>query len=88
MTTNIRYLRRIIDVPDFKQGNYNTYFIERNQDRLRPRPGFKNDSETMAVIAAYIDYLMNFDENKSDNENANAINRWRSFGLQKGVLRV
>ena len=88
LTTNIRYLRRIIDVPDFKQGNYNTYFIERNQDRLRPRPGFKNDSETMAVIAAYIDYLMNFDENKSDNENANAINRWRSFGLQKGVLRV
>lgn len=90
LTTNIRYLRRIIDVPDFKNGNYNTYFIERNQDRLRPRSGFKNDSESIAVIAAYMDYLMNIDENVSANvqQDSTAINRWRAFGLQKGVLRV
>lgn len=90
LTTNIRYLRRIIDVPDFKNGNYNTYFIERNQDRLRPRPGFKNDSETMAVIAAYIDYLMNLEENSSQaaSQDSSAISLWRAFGLQKGVLRV
>jgi acetyl-CoA carboxylase biotin carboxylase subunit len=90
LTTNIRYLRRIIDVPSFKQGNYNTYFIERNQERLRPRPGFKNDSEPMAVIAAYIDYLMNLEENKPSMPTAEntAISRWRAFGLQKGVLRV
>ena len=88
--TNIRYLRRIIDVPQFKEGNYDTSFIEVNQDRLRPRPGFKNDSEDMAIIAAYIDYLMNYEENKPDNinENSSALNRWRAFGLQKGVLRV
>ena len=66
------------------------YFIERNQDRLRPRPGFKNDSEPMAVIAAYIDYLMNLEENKPTTPTAEntAISRWRAFGLQKGVLRV
>ena len=90
LTTNIRYLRRIIDVPDFKNGDYNTYFIERNEDWLRPRSGFKNDSEQMAVIAAYMDYLMNIEENQPDTAayNSSAINRWRSFGLQKGVLRV
>ena len=89
LTTNIRYLRRIIDVPDFKNGNYNTYFIERNQDSLRPRPGFKNDSEPMAVIAAYIDYLMSLEENQPSTTAENtAISRWRAFGLQKGVLRV
>ena len=90
LTTNIRYLRRIIDVPDFKKGNYNTYFIERNQERLQPRSGFKNDAEPMAVIAAYIDYLMNVDENKSQDatEDSTALTRWRAFGLQKGVLRV
>lgn len=89
LTTNIRYLRRIIDVPDFKNGNYNTYFIERNQERLKPRSGFKNDSEPMAVIAAYIDYVMNIEENKPQStEPDSAINRWRAFGLQKGVLRV
>lgn len=90
LTTNIRYLRRIIDVPDFKNGNYDTLFVEKNEDRLRPRSGFKNDSEQMAVIAAYIDYLMNLDENESPyiNNDGSAISRWRSFGLQKGVLRV
>lgn len=93
LMTNIRYLRRIIDVPDFKNGNYNTYFIERNSDRLRPRPGFKNDSEQMAIIAAYIDYLMNIEENTgvlpgASGETGSALNRWRAFGLQKGVLRV
>jgi len=93
LMTNIRYLRRIIDVPDFKNGNYNTYFIERNADRLRPRPGFKNASEQMAIIAAYIDYLMNIEENTgtlpgTSGENSSALNRWRAFGLQKGVLRV
>lgn len=90
LTTNIRYLRRIMDVPDFKNGDYNTYFIERNEEWMRPRSGFKNDSEQMAVIAAYIDYLMNIEENQPDTAayNSSAINRWRSFGLQKGVLRV
>jgi acetyl-CoA carboxylase biotin carboxylase subunit len=94
LLTNIRYLRRIIDVPSFKEGNYNTDFIERNADRLRPRPGFKNEGEQMAMIAAYIDYLMNIEENggtapgQAPADSGSAINRWRSFGLQKGVLRI
>ena len=91
LVTNIRYLRRIIDVPAFKEGNYDTSFIEANAERLRPRPGFKNDSEDMSIIAAYIDYLMNFEENNdaaAQTENNSALNRWRAFGLQKGVLRV
>ena len=89
LVTNIRYLRRIIDVPQFKEGNYDTSFIEVNQERLRPRPGFKNDSEDMAIIASYIDYLMNYEENTdSTQDTSSALNRWRAFGLQKGVLRV
>lgn len=90
ITTNIRYLRRIMDVPDFVKGDYNTYFIERNEEWLRPRSGFKNNSEPMAAIAAYIDYLMSIDEDRPavDPNDSTAINRWRSFGLQKGVLRV
>jgi acetyl-CoA carboxylase biotin carboxylase subunit len=89
LVTNIRYLRRIIDVPQFKEGNYDTSFIEVNQQRLRPRPGFKNDSEDMAIIASYIDYLMNYEENTDNTQDtSSALNRWRAFGLQKGVLRV
>lgn len=88
LTTNIRYLRRLIDVPQFKEGNYDTSFIEGNQERLRKRKGYHNDSEDIAIIAAYINYLMEFDENISDTQDESALSRWRAFGLQKGVLRV
>jgi acetyl-CoA carboxylase biotin carboxylase subunit len=89
LKTNIRYLRKIIDTPDFKNGDYNTYFIERNQARLSKPNTFKTEAEQMATIAAYIDYLMDLEENGVGNaEDTTAISRWRAFGLQKGVLRV
>ena len=90
LTTNISYLRRIIGTPDFRKGEYNTYFIERNKERLHGH-GFSNEAlEPIAIIAAYVDYLMNIDENTtvSNTTESTAISRWRSFGLQKGVLRV
>lgn len=88
LTTNIGYLRRLIDVPQFKEGNYDTSFIEQNQDRLKKRKGYHNESEDIAAIAAYLDFLMDFEENTSDQQDDSALSRWRAFGLQKGVLRV
>ena len=45
--------------------------------------------ENIAMIASYIDYLMNLEENKSPQlSDARPISRWREFGLQKGVLRI
>jgi hypothetical protein len=41
------------------------------------------------MIAAYMDYLMNLEENVSGSSADNRpISRWREFGLQKGVLRI
>ena len=88
LKTNIRYLRRLIDVPQFKSGCYDTSFIEKNQARLLPRKGYHTESEDMAVIAAYIDFIMDFEENTSEMKDESALSRWRAFGLQKGVLRV
>lgn len=88
LTSNIGYLRRIIDVPQFKKGNYDTSFIEANADRLAARKGYHTDAEDIALIAAYLDYLMNYEENTSDTKDSSALSRWRSFGLQKGVLRI
>lgn len=88
LTTNIQYLRRLVDVPDFKEGHYDTSFIEDNQDRLKSRAAYHNDSEDIAIIAAYMDYLMNFEENVALADDESALSRWRAFGLQKGVLRV
>ena len=45
--------------------------------------------ENIAMIAAYMDYLVNLEENVSAQlPDARPISRWREFGLQKGVLRI
>jgi len=88
--TNISYLRRIMDTSDFIKGEYNTYFIEKNAGRLQfDSPGENKQNEDIAMIAAYIDYLVNLEENASGQATDNRpISRWRNFGLQKGVLRI
>ncbi len=88
--TNISYLRHLLDTPDFEQGTYDTKFIETNADFLIKGVSInKEKSENIALIAAYIDYLMNLDENKPSQAADNRpISRWKEFGMQKGVLRI
>ena len=89
LKTNIGYLRHIMNVPDFVEGHYNTLFIPKHQDMLREWAGQKEEeTENIAMIAAYIDYLMNLEENKSASSDNRPISRWREFGLKKGVLRI
>lgn len=87
---NISYLRRIMDIPAFVEGNYDTSFIPRYGDQLQENINHDNkQTENIALIASYIDYLMSLEEN-SDlyTEDIRPISRWRSFGLHKGVLRI
>lgn len=89
LKTNISYLRHIMNVPDFVEGNYNTLFIPKHQEMLKEWAGKKEEeTENIAMIAAYIDYLMNLEENKSASSDNRPISRWKEFGLQKGVLRI
>lgn len=89
LKNNLGYLKRIMHVPDFVKGEYNTSFIEKNSHILLRHNGENEEIENIAIIAAYIDYLMNLEENKSFlSSDTRAISRWREFGLQKGVLRI
>lgn len=91
LKTNISYLRRIMDIPDFENGQYDTSFIERHSEELQHpvHPEEQDESENIAMIAAYMDYLMNLEENAPGTTTDNRpISRWREFGLQKGVLRI
>ena len=87
--TNIAYLRRIMDTPDFVTGGYDTGFVEKNAVFLRE--GYDARDEVcveVAMIAAYIDYLMGFEENVTGRTDNRPISRWRAFGIHKGVLRI
>ena len=87
--TNINYLRCIVETEDFIDGKYDTGFIPKHSDHLHI--GIKThteEEENVAMIAAYIDYLMNLDENSTQSTDNRPISRWREFGLHKGILRI
>ena len=87
--TNLAYLKRIMHVPDFVKGEYNTLFIEKNARMLVRTNTTNEELENIAMIAAYMDYLVNLEENVSAQlSDGRPISRWREFGLQKGVLRI
>ena len=89
LKTNLSYLKRIMHTPDFVRGEYNTLFIEKNARMLQRNNSNNEEIENLAMIAAYIDYLMNLEENTPVQlTDARPISRWREFGLQKGVLRI
>jgi acetyl-CoA carboxylase biotin carboxylase subunit len=89
--TNIGFLRRVFDSEDFVKGKYNTHFIEKNYDAMmKPSKVSKTMTEDVAIIAAYIDYVMNLEDSSQnvtmgDNR---AISKWKHFGKQKGLLRI
>nr|WP_321522654.1 acetyl-CoA carboxylase biotin carboxylase subunit [uncultured Macellibacteroides sp.] len=88
--TNINYLNCIIDTPDFVKGEYDTSFISKHSDLLHDGiVSIEKETENIALIASYIDYIINLEENRPDNKAENqTTNRWRKFGLHKGILRI
>ncbi len=86
---NINYLKSIIGIPDFIEGKYDTGFIAKHAGTLQNGTAAgKTDTEDIALIAAYIDYIVNLEENSPDRTDSRPTNRWRNFGLHKGILRI
>jgi len=54
--TSIKYLERIMNNPNFIAGNYDTHFIEDNQEQLMENNNC-DECTDMVIIAAFIDYL-------------------------------
>ncbi|MDX8339447.1 acetyl-CoA carboxylase biotin carboxylase subunit [Draconibacterium sp. IB214405] len=54
--TSIKMLERVMNNENFIAGNYDTHFIEKNQEQLLSKSA-KDNPEDMVIIAAFIDYL-------------------------------
>jgi acetyl-CoA carboxylase biotin carboxylase subunit len=87
---NINFLRRVCDTEDFVNGKYNTHFIEKNyENMMKPSKISKVMTEDVAIIAAYIDYVLNLEDSQSVAIGENrALSKWKDFGKQKGLLRI
>jgi len=88
--TSITFLGRIMDIPDFIDGNYDTHFIEKNKDLLKSRD-LRCDilCEDIAIIAAYIDYTNKLAKLRPfRNSRSNGNSHWKNYGRKKNSIRI
>ncbi len=88
--TSIPFLARIMENKDFKSGNYNTHFIEKNMEFLMEKQPCGDKCQDIALIAAYIHY-----KNRIDKVSHGAIdggscngNAWKDFGRRKSLMKL
>lgn len=90
--TSIPFLEKIMDTPDFKNGKYNTHFIENNIEFLTHTKETKKTKlqvENIALIAAYIDHINVLEENKPKTAgDAPVHHKWKAFWKKKGIFRI
>ncbi|TSA26470.1 MAG: acetyl-CoA carboxylase biotin carboxylase subunit [Bacteroidetes bacterium] len=84
--TNIRFLERIMDCQDFKEGKYNTQFIEKNQDFLiGPLPSDPLN-EDRAILVAFADYLRKVDKFETKVIAKEGTADWKVTGRKKNLF--
>ncbi len=86
--TSIPYLSRIIEVPAFIEGKYNTHFIEENQKYLQPRQNCTDRCEDVAAITAFVDYITKLGKLQPQHIGNELGNNWKDFGRKRAVLRM
>lgn len=86
--TSIPYLERIMDCPDFRNGTYDTHFIEKNEEFLKTKKASSQETEDIAMFVAYIDFInKSVQTNNSVVNSCDSSNSWKSYGRNKSVGR-
>jgi acetyl-CoA carboxylase biotin carboxylase subunit len=77
--TSIKMLERVMNNSNFIEGNYDTHFIEKNEEQLFTS-GRIEDISDMVIIAAFIDYLDKIGSTEANNkEFVPAQSRWKKI---------
>lgn len=86
--TTIPFLSRILDVPDFIEGKYNTHFIQDNEDLLKPDKSAPQRLKDIVAITTFIDYLDNLERFKDQRYCKPEDGKWKAFGRKRNVTRL
>ncbi|MCK4677172.1 MAG: acetyl-CoA carboxylase biotin carboxylase subunit [Bacteroidales bacterium] len=86
--TTIKFLEKIMDVPAFKEGKYNTHFIEDHKKLLLETESYNKQCEDVAIITAFIDYLAKIKSASSNISSVTTSNNWKVVGRRKSITRL
>jgi acetyl-CoA carboxylase biotin carboxylase subunit len=85
--TSIRLLERIMDTPDFKEGHYNTHFIEQNRDFLFTMEPINPRVEDVAIMTVFVDYLGRLETFQTKVMPKNGKSNWKDCGRRKNMFQ-
>jgi acetyl-CoA carboxylase biotin carboxylase subunit len=88
--TSIKFLERIMENPDFCNGNYNTHFIENNIGTLLSEFECGEDCEDLALIISYVEHMDRLDKVKQTEALSTVRhgNDWKAFGRRNSVKKL
>lgn len=86
--TTIPFLNRILDVPDFINGKYNTHFIQDNEKLLEPVKNAPDRLKDIVAITAFVDHLDNLEQFKGQRYCKPVDGKWKAFGRVRNVSRL
>jgi len=80
---SIKFLMKIMEVPDFYEGKYDTHFIQKHENVLVKKISTDPVSEDMAIIAVYMDYISQLDKCQNVKQVKNSSDLWKNFGRRR-----
>jgi len=84
IATNIRWLRKVLDHPDFRTGNYDTNFLGRRAEELRT-PNDEALEEPALIAAAVRGYLADrMARAQRPAAASSTASGWRGFRIERG----
>jgi len=78
--TNIQFLERIMNTPDFVQGKYDTHFIANNEEFLMKGENCNQSCEDLAMIMAYVEHQSHVDKRLRFNNGQSSKSNWKEYG--------
>ncbi len=83
--TSIRFLEKIMETPNFIEGNYNTHFVDDNVDTLLEKEKCNDLSEDIAMITAFVAYNDNIIAAEGKQTKKCEKNEWKNIGRRKNL---
>ena len=83
---SIDFLKRIMEMPEFLNGNYDTHFIDNYKEKLFDPQDDLPEVENLAMIVAYLEYLENSDSEKNGMTPV-ALSNWKMQKRRKNIYK-
>ncbi|TVR68514.1 MAG: acetyl-CoA carboxylase biotin carboxylase subunit [Marinilabiliales bacterium] len=84
--TSIDFLKRIMEIPEFIRGEYDTHFIEKHYDELFECPESLPVFEDLAMIVAYMEYLEKA-KIRTNGTPTQPVSNWKIQNRSKNMAR-